>query len=217
MSIEMSVTKLETGRAGPTADVTIAPSARVLGSLHIGVGAYIAQGAVVRSLGEWAELGSRSALLENGVVISSPELPVRIGQKTVFGHRCLVIGATVSDLCEIGNGSILLPGAALGRRCFLGEGTLIPPGMMVPDDTVLVGRPASILRKASPADLERLAHLRDGDLSLPNGPLRSLSGTDRGGGKMGQLYAFQDKLPQVATSAYLFSSPSPTAAPSIAR
>jgi carbonic anhydrase/acetyltransferase-like protein (isoleucine patch superfamily) len=166
----MSLTKLDASNAGPTGDVTIAPSARVLGSLRIGVGVYIAQGAVVRSLGEGVELGSRSALLENGVVIGSPELPVRIGQKTVFGHRCLVIGATVGDLCEIGNGSIMLPGAVLGRRCFLGEGTLVPPGMAVPDDTVLVGRPARVLRHASPADRERLVRLRSGDLSVPDGP-----------------------------------------------
>src|SRR5439155_5837035 len=30
--------------------------------------------------------------------------------------------------------------------------------------------------------------------------------SDRGGGKMGQLYAFRDKRPQVAPSAYLFES-----------
>ena len=46
----------------------------------------------------------------------------------VFGHRCLVVGATVGDLCEIGNASILMPGARLGDRVFLGEGTLVPSG-----------------------------------------------------------------------------------------
>jgi carbonic anhydrase/acetyltransferase-like protein (isoleucine patch superfamily) len=34
----------------------------------------------------------------------------------------------------------------------------------------------------------------------------TLSGTDPGGGKMGQLYAYRDRRPQVAASAYLFES-----------
>ena len=48
-----------------------------------------------------------------------------VGRRTVFGHRCLIVGATIGDLCEIGNASILMPGATLGRRVFLGEGTLV--------------------------------------------------------------------------------------------
>jgi carbonic anhydrase/acetyltransferase-like protein (isoleucine patch superfamily) len=184
----------------------ISPSARVLGSLRIGQDTHIAQGAVVRSVGESVELGSHSALLENGVMMGSPELRVRVGEKTVFGHRCLVIGATVGALCEIGNASILMPGAVLGKRCILGEGTLVPPGMVVSDDTVLVGRPASTLRRTGPTDLERLASLRDGDLSLPNQRLVLLTSATPAGGTMGRLYAFRGKLPQVAASACLFDS-----------
>ena len=56
-------------------------------------------------------LGNYSAVLENGVIIGTPEHPVRIGQRTVFGHRATIVGATVGDLCEIGNGAILMPGS----------------------------------------------------------------------------------------------------------
>jgi hypothetical protein len=39
----------------------------------------------------------------------------------VFGHRAAIVGATVGDLCEIGNGAILMPGSRLGSGCILGE------------------------------------------------------------------------------------------------
>jgi carbonic anhydrase/acetyltransferase-like protein (isoleucine patch superfamily) len=188
------------------AGVRVAPSARLLGTLRLGASAYLAQGAVIRSSAGPVELGAHSALLENGVAVGYPEQPVHVGQKTVFGHRCLVIGATVGNLCEIGNGSIILPGVRLGDRCFLGEGTVVPAGMQVPEQTVLVGRPATVLRQATDQDLERLSSLRDGDLSLPGGRWTALTGTDPGGGRMGQLYAFRDKFPQVAASAVLFDS-----------
>src|SRR5205085_9603606 len=112
-------------------------------------------------------IGTGSAVLENSVVIGTPTTPVSIGRRTAFGHRCLVVGATVGDFSEIGNASILMPGAQVGDRAFLVEGTLVPPGMTLPDDVVAVGRPARIVRSASEADIARLRGLRGGDLSLP--------------------------------------------------
>lgn len=48
------------------------------------------------------------------MVVGNSKIPTTIGRRTVFGHRCLVVGATVGDLCEIGNASILMPGARVG-------------------------------------------------------------------------------------------------------
>jgi carbonic anhydrase/acetyltransferase-like protein (isoleucine patch superfamily) len=185
---------------------TVAASARILGRLRLGASALVAQGTVVRSLDESVALGNHSVVLENSVVIGSPDLPVRIGRRTVFGHRCQVIGATLGDLCEIGNGSILLPGARLGDHCFLGEGTLVPDGMVVPSDTVLVGRPARMLRRVNQADLDRLARLREGNLELTDEPATVSAGAHDAGADMGTLYAYKDKQPRVAPSALLFDS-----------
>jgi carbonic anhydrase/acetyltransferase-like protein (isoleucine patch superfamily) len=121
----------------------------------------------------------------------------------VFGHRCLVVGATVGDLCEIGNASILMPGARLGHRVFLGEGTLVRSGMELPSDVVAVGRPARIIRTASPADLERLRGLRGGDLSLPPHTSTALEPALEGL-RMGQLYDYRGITPTIARSAVLF-------------
>src|SRR5262249_7280357 len=142
------------------------------------------------------------------VVIGTAAIPTSIGRRTVFGHRCVVVGAAVGDLCEIGNASILMPGARLGRRVFLGEGTLVPSGMTLPDDTVAVGRPARVIRRASDADLARLTGLRGGDLSLP--PATSIAVTDTSRyeehSAMGQLYAYRNIMPTIAASAALFPS-----------
>jgi carbonic anhydrase/acetyltransferase-like protein (isoleucine patch superfamily) len=182
----------------------IAASAVVVGSLRTGEGTVLAQGAVVRSHDDAVEIGTGSAVLENSVVIGTPAMPTTIGRRTVFGHRCLVIGAELGDLCEIGNGSVLMPAARLGSRVFLGEGTLVPSGMTLPDDAVAVGRPARVIRRASDDDLARLTVLRGGDLSLP--PPTSITITHEEGLEMGQLYAYRDILPTIASSAVLFAS-----------
>jgi carbonic anhydrase/acetyltransferase-like protein (isoleucine patch superfamily) len=181
----------------------IATSAVIIGRPRFGDRSVLSEGAVVRSSGGGVFVGPGSAVIENGVVIGAHTTPTTIGRKSVFGHRCLVVGATVGDLCEIGNASVLMPGARLGDRVFLGEGTLVPSGTEVPNDVVAVGRPARIIRAVGPADLERLRGLRDGGLSLP--PLTStvvepvLEGL-----RMGQLYDYRGITPTVAGSAVLF-------------
>jgi carbonic anhydrase/acetyltransferase-like protein (isoleucine patch superfamily) len=146
------------------ASVDRAMSAVLDGRVLAGDDVLLAQGAIVR--GDAVSLGAGTAVLENCVLIGHASAPITIGRKVVFGHRCLVLGATVGDLSEIGNGTILMPGARLGQRVFTGEGTLVPAGTDVPDESVLVGRPARRVRGASAEDLVRLAALRGGSLAL---------------------------------------------------
>jgi carbonic anhydrase/acetyltransferase-like protein (isoleucine patch superfamily) len=193
--------------ARQAAEVTIASSATLLGRAQLGLHSGLAQGTVVRSVDGHVRIGSMSMVLENSVVVGRPGLDVVVGHKTVFGHRCTIIGATVGDLCEIGNGSTLMPGAQLGSRVFLGERTLVPGGMRLPDDSVAVGCPARIVRTATADDVARLVRLRDGDLTLPSDThLTEVSGHQEVGPTMGQLYAYRDKTPIVAATARVFDS-----------
>jgi carbonic anhydrase/acetyltransferase-like protein (isoleucine patch superfamily) len=181
----------------------IARSAVVIGTTRLGERSLLAEGAVIRSHGAGVEIGTGSAVLENSVVVGNSMIPTIIGRRTTFGHRCMVIGAAVGDLCEIGNASILMPGARLGDRVFLGEGTLVPAGMTLPNDAVAVGRPARVIRSASADDLARLLVLRAGDLSLPPPTAITVENTQETI-DMGQLYAYRDIVPTIAASAILF-------------
>jgi carbonic anhydrase/acetyltransferase-like protein (isoleucine patch superfamily) len=186
--------------AGP---LQIAGSAVVLGTARLGEGSLLAEGAIIRSQDEGVELGTGSAVIENGVVVGTAAIPTTIGRRSTFGHRCMVIGAAVGDLCEIGNASTLMPGSRLGDRVFLGEGTVVPPGMTLPNEAVAVGRPARVVRSATADDLRRLAGLRGGDLSVPGATAITIEHR-RGTIAMGQLYAYRGTLPTIAASATLF-------------
>ena len=192
------------------ASFEIVGSAVVVGAARFGADALLAQGAVVRSPdADAVTIGAGSAVLENSVVVGDARAQTVIGRRTVFGHRCLVLGATLGDLCEIGNASILMPGAVVGDRVFLAEGTLVPSGMTLPDDAVAVGRPARIVRQASADDVARLTALRGGDLSLPSPTFTSTVNTVDGIQEMttmGQLYDYRGIVPTVAPSAVLFPS-----------
>ncbi|MEN3271890.1 MAG: hypothetical protein V7636_651, partial [Actinomycetota bacterium] len=72
-----------------------------------------------------------------------------------------------------------------------------------PDDAVAVGRPARVVRTASPDDLARLLLLRGGDLSLPPHTAVTVTSTQETLA-MGQLYAYRDIVPTIAATAFLF-------------
>ena len=199
----MSAGPAATQLSGNANSLGMASSAAVLGVAQLGTGALVAQGAVIRSYRRGVEIGAGSAVLENSVVVGNESIPTRIGRRTVFGHRCTVIGSTVGDLCEVGNGSILMPGARLGDQVFLAEGTLVPSGVELPTSTVAVGRPARIIRAANDGDLRRLETLRGGDLSLPPPILVTVEASEETS-SMGQLYEYRGILPTVAASAVVF-------------
>lgn len=177
-----------------------------MGTVYLGIGSVIAQGAVLRSVDGCIRIGHGSLFLENGVLIGGPGIPAAVRSKVVFGHRCLVIGATIGDLCEVGNSTILMPGARLGKGCMTGEGTLIPAGVAIPDDSVVVGRPGKIIRSTSEEDKRRVLRLRAGDVMIPPGKLNQYDYPLRRTRTMGRLYAYGDRHPRVHPTAYLFDS-----------
>jgi len=179
----------------------------IYGAVTMGQQAYLAQGAVIRSIGDSIVIGHHSMVLENSVIIGNPELITRIGEKVVFGHRTLVIGAAIGNLCEIGNACIIMPKADIGDWCILGEGTLIPEGMKIPAYSVVIGRPGRILRSLSEADQAAITRLRNGDTTLLGGVGQPYqNGILVEEANMGKLYAYKNQFPQIAKTAFLFDS-----------
>lgn len=185
--------------------VRIDTSARLIGKIRLGDGAYIAQGSILRSIEDSLTMDNTSWVLENSVLIGTPSHPLKVGQKTVFGHKCIAIGVEIGNLCEIGNGVIMLPGSKIGNMCIFGEGTLIPEGMIIPDESVVVGRPARIIRSLSTDDKAMIKRMRSNDISL-SVYNENIIEEQREGEIMGKLYTYNDKYPQIAASAYLYDT-----------
>lgn len=186
--------------------MTITDSATIIGKVSLGEGAYMAQGTVLRSHGDNITMGNHSWALENSVLIGTPENPLKIGSKTIFGHKCIAIGAEIGHLCEIGNGVIFMPGCRIGNMCIFGEGTFIPMGMVIPDESVVVGRPARVIRKLTQEDKDMIKRMRNHDISLSPTIENIFENIPKEGETMGKLYSYKDKFPQISELAYLFDS-----------
>ena len=122
----------------------IAPTATLVGDVHVEAEASIWYGAVLR-----ADFGSivvrRGANVQDGSVLHGGSDPVtEVGEGATIGHLCVVHGAIIRAEALIGNGAIVLDGAIVGSAALVAAGATVPPGMTVPDSTVAVGVPARI-------------------------------------------------------------------------
>lgn len=181
-------------------------SARLIGKFRFGSNVYIAQGSILRSINDSIIIGNSTWVLENSVLIGTPQHPLKVGSKTVFGHKCIAIGTEIGDLCEVGNGVIFLPGSKIGNLCIFGEGTIIPSDTNIPDGSVVVGRPGRIIRKISDDDLEMIKRMRGDDTSLLKYTENLIEEYPRKGDGMGKLYNIGKKYPSVAESTVIYDS-----------
>lgn len=187
-------------------NLRIDDSARLIGKLTLGQGVYISQGTVIRSIDDSVTIGNVSWVLENSVLIGTPKNHLKVGSKTVFGHKCIAIGAEIGDLCEIGNCVVILPGAKIGNMCIFGEGTIIPEGAVIPDESVVVGRPGRVIRKLTDDDKNMIARMRGNNISLSLFVENNIDNEPKEGEKMGKIYEFNGKQPKLSDTAFIYDS-----------
>lgn len=183
-------------------NIKIEKSSKVIGKVRFGKNVYIAQGSVVVSNNDSVKIGNNTSVLENSVVIGSKEYPTKVGHKTIFGHKSVTIGASIGNLCEIGNNSIFLPGSTVGDYCIFGEGCIVTENMHIPSRSVVVGRPARVIRKLTAEDEKMIKTMRSNDISIEKFTENILE-FEIGENSIDNLYKYNEKKPKVAKSAYV--------------
>lgn len=134
----------------------VAPSATVAGRVRIGSEVGIWFGAVLRGDDEALEIGARTNVQDNAVLHADPGFPLVIGQGCTIGHGAIVHGCTIGDNTLVGMGATVMNGARIGANCIIGANALITEGKAFPDNSLIMGAPAKILRELDAQALEGL-------------------------------------------------------------
>ncbi len=124
----------------------IADSAAVIGRVRLEADASIWFGAVLRGDNEWIEIGERTQIQDNATLHTDPGFPLTIGDNCVIGHNVILHGCMIAPKTLIGMGAILLNGARIGQNCIVGAGALVTEGKQFPDNALIVGAPARVIR-----------------------------------------------------------------------
>ena len=142
----------------PQIDATafIADSATIIGKVAIAAHAGVWYGVTVRGDNELISIGANSNVQENAVLHTDLGSPLTIGENVTIGHQAMLHGCTVQDGALIGMQAIVLNGAVIGKNCLVGAGALVTEGKVFPDNSLIVGTPAKVLRTLSEEEIRKM-------------------------------------------------------------
>jgi carbonic anhydrase/acetyltransferase-like protein (isoleucine patch superfamily) len=154
----MAIYELDGNVPRIAASAYVADSAQVIGRVELAEGASIWFGAILRGDNEWMKIGRGSNVQDGSVLHSDPGFPLSLGENVTIGHMVMLHGCTIGDGTLVGIQAVVLNGAKIGRNCLVGAGSLVPEGKEFPDNSLIMGTPAKVVRELSPEQAGRLAH-----------------------------------------------------------
>ncbi len=143
-------------------DYWIAPNAIVIGSVILEKDASIWWNTVVRGDNEPITVGEGSNVQDGCVLHTDPGCPLTIGRGVTLGHLAMLHGCLIGDNSLIGIGATVLNGARIGNNCAIGAHSFVPEGREFPDNSLVFGSPARVVRQLKPEEVagigENAAH-----------------------------------------------------------
>lgn len=130
----------------PVVDPTafVAPTATLIGDVHVKAGASVWFNAVVRA--DYAPIIIREGanVQDCSVLHAPPGIPTDIGPGATVAHSCVIHGVHVGQEAVIANHATVLDGAVIGRRSLIAAHSLVVGGTKIPDEVFVAGAPAKI-------------------------------------------------------------------------
>ena len=132
----------------------VADSAQVIGDVHLAADVSIWFNAVLRGDNTALVIGRGSNIQDGSVLHSDYGFALTLGEHVTVGHQVMLHGCTVGDGSLIGIQSVVLNGAKIGRNCLVGAGSLVTEGKEFEDGSLIMGRPAKLVRMLTPEQIE---------------------------------------------------------------
>ncbi|GAA4334739.1 gamma carbonic anhydrase family protein [Variovorax defluvii] len=136
----------------------VADNAQVIGSVILGENASIWFGVVARGDSDTLTIGRNTNIQDLSMLHADAGVPLTIGENVTVGHHVVLHGCTVGDNSLIGIGAVVLNKARIGRNCIVGAGSVVTEGKEFPDNSLIIGAPAKVVRTLDAAAAEKLRH-----------------------------------------------------------
>ncbi|MEC4721678.1 gamma carbonic anhydrase family protein [Noviherbaspirillum sp. CPCC 100848] len=135
------------GERAPQIDET----ASVIGDVRLQANTSVWPGAAVRGDNEPIDIGENSNIQEGAVLHADPGFPLSVGRNVTVGHQAMLHGCTIGEGSLIGIQAVVLNGAVIGRNCLVAAGAVVTEGKRFPDNSLILGSPAKVLRELDEA------------------------------------------------------------------
>jgi carbonic anhydrase/acetyltransferase-like protein (isoleucine patch superfamily) len=140
----------------------VADTAMVVGYVTLGARASVWYGTVLRAEEQPVIIGEDSNIQDNSVVhVINERIGTRVGARVTAGHRVILHGCTIGDLCLVGMGSVVLDDVEVGAETIIGAGSVVTPGTKIPGGVLALGAPCRVKRPLTPSELDSLRESAD--------------------------------------------------------
>lgn len=144
----------------------IAPTAAVIGDVHLEEGASVWFHSVLRGDVMPIKIGRETNIQDNTVIHGTFEkFGTTIEERVTVGHSCILHGTYIEKNCLIGMGSILMDNTRIGAGSIVGAGSLVTEGSQFPGGVLILGRPAKVIRPLKPEEIAFLSQSADNYLN----------------------------------------------------
>lgn len=139
----------------------VADSAQVIGTVELGENASVWFGVVIRGDTEQIRVGRNTNIQDGSVLHADFGVPLIVGDNVSVGHQVMLHGCTIGDGSLIGIQAVVLNNAKIGRNCIVGAGSVVTEGKEFPDNSLIFGSPAKLVRTLDEAALQMLGHIAE--------------------------------------------------------
>ena len=152
----MTIYKL--GDTAPTIheSVFVADTAAIIGKVVLEENASVWFGATIRGDNETITVGAGSNVQGRRGPAHGPRLSADDCRKRDDRAPAMLHGCTIGEGSLVGIQAVVLNGAAIGRNCLVGAGAVVTEGKTFPDNSLILGAPAKVVRELSAEDIARL-------------------------------------------------------------
>lgn len=146
------------------ADVFIAPTAVIIGTVTIGAEASIWFGCVLRGDSNTIEIGARTNIQDGTIIHVNHEREGAAGTKTIIGadvtvgHMALLHACLIEDNAFIGMKACLMDGVHVESGAMVAAGALVTPGKRIRKGELWAGAPAKLMRSLSEKEVAYFAY-----------------------------------------------------------
>ena len=128
-------------------DAYVAPTAVLIGDVHVAKNASIWFGAVLRADEASIEIGEGANVQDNAVIHCAENLPTILERNASVGHSAQLEGCVVAQGAVVGMGATMLQRSRLGRGAMLAAGAVLAEGVQIPEGHMAAGVPATIKKQ----------------------------------------------------------------------
>lgn len=152
----MSLYQLKDKKPSIHSSAYVAKEATLIGDVIVAEDVSIWAGVVIRGDNEPITIGRGSNVQEGTVMHTDMGCPLTLAPGVTVGHQAMLHGCTIGEGSLIGIQAVVLNRAVIGKNCLVGAGSVVTEGKVFPDNSLILGSPAKVVKELTPEAIAAL-------------------------------------------------------------